>query len=120
MPDTFGFALSVDFLAMIVIGGLGSIGGAALGAIFVSLLPRMLDHYSGSLPLVADTGGGGLQPSQAARMIYGVCVIAVLLYLPGGLAGLGERLKRRRTRPEKPAAAPSGVRRTSTELKETT
>ena len=119
VPNTFGFPLSVDFLAMIVLGGLGSIRGAVLGAIFVSLLPRVLDHYSGSLPLVDDTGGGGLQPSQAARLVYGLCVIAVLLYLPGGLAGVGERFKRRR-RPEQPAAAPKGARRTSTELKETT
>jgi branched-chain amino acid transport system permease protein len=119
VPNTFGFPLSVDFLAMIVLGGLGSIRGAVLGAIFVSLLPRVLDHYSGSLPLVDDTGGGGLQPSQAARLVYGLCVIAVLLYLPGGLAGVGERLKRRR-RPGQPAAAPKGARRTSTELKETT
>ncbi len=119
VPNTFGFPLSVDFLAMIVLGGLGSIRGAALGAIFVSLLPRVLDHYSGSLPLVDDSGGGGLQPSQAARLVYGFFVIAVLLYLPGGLAGVGERLKRRR-RPGQPAAAPTGARRTSTELKETT
>ncbi len=119
VPNTFGFPLSVDFLAMIVLGGLGSIRGAVLGAIFVSLLPRVLDHYSGSLPLVDDSGGGGLQPSQAARLVYGFFVIAVLLYLPGGLAAVGERLKRRR-RPEQPAAAPTGARRTSTELKETT
>ena len=119
VPNTFGFPLSVDFLAMIVLGGLGSIRGAVLGAIFVSLLTRVLDHYSGSLPRVDDTGGGGLQPSQAARLVYGLCVIAVLLYLPGGLAAIGERFKRRR-RPGQPAAAPKGARRTSTELKETT
>jgi branched-chain amino acid transport system permease protein len=105
---------------MIVLGGLGSIRGAALGAIFVALLPRVLDHYSGSLPLVDDTGSsGGLQPSQAARLIHGIFVIAVLLYLPGGLAGLGERIKRRR-RPGRKAAAPESARRSSTELKETT
>ena len=119
VPNTFGFPLSVDFLAMIVLGGLGSIRGAVLGAIFVSLLPRVLDHYSGSLPLVDDSGGGGLQPSQAARLVYGLCVIAVLLYLPGGLAAVGERFKRRR-KPGLQAAAPGGARRTSTELKETT
>ena len=119
VPNTFGFPLSVDFLAMIVLGGLGSIRGAALGAIFVALLPRVLDHYSGSLPLVDDTGStGGLQPSQAARLIYGIAVIAVLLYLPGGLAGLGERIKRRRS-PGRKTAAPESAR-PSTELKETT
>jgi branched-chain amino acid transport system permease protein len=93
VPDTFGFALSVDFLVMIVIGGLGSIPGAALGAIFVSMLPRVLDHYSDSLPLVSEAGSGGLQPSQAARFLYGLAIIAVLLYARGGLASLGRRLR---------------------------
>ncbi len=120
VPNTFGFPLSVDFLAMIVLGGLGSIRGAAFGAIFVSILPRALDHYSGSLPLVSDTGGGGLQPSQAARLVYGAAIIAVLLYLPGGLAGLGQRLRRRKAPGDTPASPPepSGARSSSPELKE--
>src|SRR3954447_17441177 len=52
VPNTFGFALSVTYLVMIVIGGLGSVRGAVLGAIFVSMLPQVLDHFSDSLPLV--------------------------------------------------------------------
>ena len=122
VPNTFGFALSVDFLVMIVLGGLGSIPGAAVGAIFVSALPRILDHYSGSLPLVSDAGAGGLQPSQAARLIYGAAIIAVLLYLPGGLAGIRQRFRRKPAR-EEPAPTPAAARgsavRHSTELKET-
>jgi branched-chain amino acid transport system permease protein len=122
VPNTFGFALSVDFLVMIVLGGLGSIRGAALGAIFVSVLPRALDHYSGSLPLVSDAGGGGLQPSQAARIVYGAAIIAVLLWLPGGLSGIRERLRRRRFPSEpvqQPSAAPTTAGRPSPQLKET-
>src|SRR4051812_44678849 len=122
VPDTFGFTLSVDFLVMIVIGGLGSIPGAAVGAVFVSMMPRVLDHYSGSLPLVSDAGSGGLQPSQAARIIYGAAIIAVLLYLPGGLAGIRNRGRRKPARQD-PAPAPAAARgsavRPSTELKET-
>ena len=53
VPESFGLALSVEFLAMIVIGGLGSIRGAVLGGIFVSMLPKVLDHYSDSLPFLA-------------------------------------------------------------------
>src|SRR3954451_23242808 len=122
VPDTFNFALSVDFLVMIVIGGLGSIWGAAFGALFVSALPRVLDHYSDSLPLVAKAGGGGLQPSQAARLLYGLAIIAVLLYARGGLAALGRRLRPRppapaEPAPEKPAKA-DAQRRPSAELKE--
>ena len=51
VPETFGLDLSVEFLAMIVIGGLGSVRGAVLGGIFVSMLPQVLDHYSGLAPV---------------------------------------------------------------------
>jgi branched-chain amino acid transport system permease protein len=122
VPDTFGFSLSVDFLVMIVIGGLGSIRGAALGAIFVSMMPRVLDHYSDSLPLVAQAGSSGLQPSQAARLLYGLAIIAVLLFARGGLAALGERLRPKPPsspkRAERPATIADAARPPSPELKE--
>jgi branched-chain amino acid transport system permease protein len=92
VPDSFGFLLSIDFLVMIVVGGLGSIGGAVAGALLVTALPQLLDHYSGSLPLVGAPGGSGLQPSDAASFIYGAAVIAVLIFAPGGLSGLGRRI----------------------------
>jgi branched-chain amino acid transport system permease protein len=124
VPNTFGFALSVDFLVMIVLGGLGSIRGAVLGAVFVSMLPNVLDHYSGSLPFVSESGaGGGLEASQAARLIYGVAIIGVLLYAPGGLAALGRRLRRGpadRAKPSpEPSSAPQGARVSTRELEET-
>ena len=112
VPNTFGFALSVDYLVMIVIGGLGSVRGAVLGAIFVSMLPQALDHWSGSLPLLAEPGSGGLQPSQAARLLYGAAIIVVLLWAPGGLASLGRRLRPRRQRAtsvQHPSALPVGA-----------
>src|SRR3954468_18943173 len=88
VPEAFGFLVSIDFLVMIVLGGLGSIGGAVAGGLIVSALPQLLNHYSGSLPLVAEAGGDGLQPSEAARFLYGAAVVAVLIYAPHGLAGL--------------------------------
>jgi branched-chain amino acid transport system permease protein len=96
VPDSFGFLLSIDFLVMIVVGGLGSIGGAVAGALLVSALPQIFDHYSGSLPLLGDPGGGGLQPAEAARFVYGAAVVAVLIFAPDGLSGLGRRLAGRR------------------------
>ena len=125
VPNTFGFALSVSFLVMVVVGGLGSIGGAVLGATFVSILPNVFDHYSGSLPLVGEAGGSGLDPSQAARLLYGLAIVVVLLWLPGGLAGLGGRIRRRPAPPSEappqPAEqpAPTGARVPPPQLKET-
>lgn len=95
VPDYFGILLSLDYLAMIVIGGLGSVGGAVIGAVFVSLLPQLLTRYSDSLPLVSAPGMGGVSPSEAARILYGAAVIGVVLFLPGGLVGLLRSLRLR-------------------------
>ncbi|MGZ4245342.1 MAG: branched-chain amino acid ABC transporter permease [Solirubrobacteraceae bacterium] len=93
VPESFGFLYSIDFLVMIVIGGLGSVGGAVLGAVIVTALPQVLLHYAGSLPLVAAPGSGGLQSGDAARFLYGAAVVAVLIYAPRGLAGLTLRFR---------------------------
>ncbi|WP_084960304.1 branched-chain amino acid ABC transporter permease [Thermoactinospora rubra] len=95
VPDYFGILLSLDYLAMIVIGGLGSVGGAVIGAAFVSLLPQLLTRYSDALPLVAPPGSGGVSPAEAARILYGAAIVAVVLFLPGGLLGLLRSLRQR-------------------------
>jgi branched-chain amino acid transport system permease protein len=88
VPDTFGLLLSIDLLAMIIIGGLGSIAGAVAGAALVTALPLVLGHYSDVLPFLAQPGEAGVGAAEAARLLYGVAVIAVLLFAPGGLAQL--------------------------------
>ncbi|WP_344939033.1 branched-chain amino acid ABC transporter permease [Sphaerisporangium flaviroseum] len=93
VPDYFSVLLSLDYLAMIVIGGLGSIGGAIAGAVFVSVLPQLLTRYSDSLPLIAEPGSGGVSPAEAARILYGAAVVTVVLFLPGGLRELFLRLR---------------------------
>jgi branched-chain amino acid transport system permease protein len=96
-PDLFGLQLSIDFLVMIVLGGLGSIAGAAAGAVFVVTLPLVLTQYSSALPFLATPGSGGLDGATLARLLYGAAIIAVLLFLRGGLAGAASRLRHPRT-----------------------
>ncbi|MFE5797935.1 branched-chain amino acid ABC transporter permease [Streptomyces sp. NPDC056503] len=90
VPDYFGLLLSMDMLAMIVIGGLGSVAGAAAGAVFVSVLPQLLAHYSDALPLVVSAGSGepGIGSADAARFLYGAALVLTLVFAPGGLVGL--------------------------------
>ncbi|MGW6489138.1 branched-chain amino acid ABC transporter permease [Streptomyces sp. NPDC055056] len=102
VPDYFGITLSLEYLAMIVIGGLGSVSGAVVGAVFVSLLPQLLTRYSDALPLVSDPGTGGVAPGEAARYLYGAAVVAVVLFLPGGLVRVAARF---RVRPRPGATA---------------
>ena len=94
VPESFGFLLSVDFLVMVVIGGAGSVGGAAAGAVFVTALPLVLNHYSGSLPLLAEPGSGGVGAAEFSRLLYGAAIVAVLLFARDGLAGLVHRKER--------------------------
>jgi branched-chain amino acid transport system permease protein len=100
VPESFGFLYSIDFLVMIVIGGLGSVGGAVVGAVVVSALPQVLLHYADRLPLVAAPGSDGLQPGDAARFLYGAAVVAVLIFASDGLAGLTRRIGARQLNPK--------------------
>ena len=93
VPESFGFLYSIDFLVMVVLGGLGSVRGAVVGAILVSALPQVLLHYATSLPLVSAPGEDGLQAGDAARFLYGAAVVAVLIFASDGLAGLSRRLR---------------------------
>ncbi|MGW3255590.1 branched-chain amino acid ABC transporter permease [Streptomyces fungicidicus] len=107
VPDYFSLALSVDYLAMIVIGGLGSVAGATAGAVFVTALPLLMTRYADQLPLVTAPGSaeGAVGPTEAARYFYGAAIVLVLLYAPDGLHGLARRVRdrARRRRPRTPA-----------------
>jgi branched-chain amino acid transport system permease protein len=80
---------------MIVLGGLGSVGGAALGALFISAMPLVFQKYADVLPFVGQAGEGGLAAGEAARFLYGFAIILVILFEPAGLAGLAGRFRRR-------------------------
>jgi branched-chain amino acid transport system permease protein len=113
VPETFGVLLAVEFLAMIVIGGVGSPSGTVAGALFVTALPVVLQRYSDVLPFIAESPtAGGITAGVATRYCYGAAIVAVLLVEPGGLAAIGRRLAARLGRrpapaPERTAARPS-------------
>lgn len=92
----FDLVVSMSYLAMVVIGGLGSVGGAVAGATFVTALPLLLNKFSGSLPLLAEPGSNGYTPGVAAQIVYGVIVVAIIIGRPEGVAGLFRGLRLRR------------------------
>lgn len=105
-PESFTLLLSFTLLSAVVVGGLGTVAGAVLGALFVVFVPQ----YAGDVNQ-ALTG-----------VVYGATLIAVVYLLPGGAAGLLRRLRRflvdvvepRATRggdDEVPTSAGSPVRR---------
>src|SRR4051812_13150438 len=74
-PESFGLFVSIQYLAMIVVGGLGSVGGAVLGAAFVTALPLVFQRYAGAIPFVTGVGGSGLNAGEAARYLYGLAIV---------------------------------------------
>jgi branched-chain amino acid transport system permease protein len=94
-PESFGLEVSILYLAMIVLGGLGSVGGAVLGAAFVTALPLIFQRYADVVPLVGGPGESGLAAGEAARYLFGLAIILVILFQPSGLAGLAERFRRK-------------------------
>ncbi|HWH26681.1 MAG TPA: branched-chain amino acid ABC transporter permease [Pseudolysinimonas sp.] len=97
-PDYWGLALSLSYLAMVVIGGMRSVAGAILGALFVMALPAILQRFGGDIPGVGSVGGGGIGPAVVAQIIYGVVVIVVLIFEPQGLVRIIGRLVPKRWR----------------------
>jgi branched-chain amino acid transport system permease protein len=91
-PESFGLEVSILYLAMIVLGGLGSVNGAVLGAVFVSALPLVFQRYADAIPFVGGQGEGGLAAGEAARFLFGAAIVLVILFEPAGLAGIGRRL----------------------------
>ena len=81
---------TIVFLAMIVVGGLGSITGSVLGAIFVGALPLLL----GQLPSPIYAGPLTLQVSTLTTGIYGLLLLLTLILFPAGLASLVEHGRR--------------------------
>jgi branched-chain amino acid transport system permease protein len=85
-PDAFDVLLSVQFITIVFVGGLGSLRGAILGAAFVRLLPQFIAIIRDSLPF----GIGhlpGLEPS-----LFGLVLVLVILFQPGGLNGMWLKL----------------------------
>ena len=86
----YGINASIAFLAMVLIGGLGSIPGAVAGAVVVWGTQQVLTLFAADLGL--GDALSGFSPTVISLYIYGLAVIAVVLFEPGGLAALGRRV----------------------------
>lgn len=69
-PSDFAFLKSVDILSMVVLGGLGSVPGAVLGAVVLGAAPELLRFMA-----------------QYRMLVYGVLLVLLMLFRPNGLLG---------------------------------
>jgi branched-chain amino acid transport system permease protein len=93
-PENWNLLLSIDFLAVILIGGVASISGSIIGAAFVVMLPRIVESFAGVVPLVSGVGQDGLLTVfQLQTMLYGALIVVFLVVEPRGLFGLWLRVR---------------------------
>jgi branched-chain amino acid transport system permease protein len=85
-PEAFGMALSVDYIAMIIVGGLGSLFGSLLGAAFVTLLPELIQRVGEAFNIAELL-------FALREMAFGLLIILFLIFEPRGLSAIVDKLK---------------------------
>jgi branched-chain amino acid transport system permease protein len=102
-PDIFTILLSIQFLLLVIVGGLGSLHGAVFGAIFVALLPPVIAILRDSIPdsmadaasatgiaaigVVGELVGNFLKKPGVEAGIFGLILVLVILLEPLGIYG---------------------------------
>jgi len=108
-PDIFTILLSIQFLLLVIVGGLGSLHGAIFGAVFVALLPPAIAILRDSIPesmneLARNTGlaplgalgtavGEFLKKPGVEAGIFGLILVLVILLEPLGMYGRWLKIK---------------------------
>jgi branched-chain amino acid transport system permease protein len=119
VPEAWDLLLSVQFIAIILIGGAGTTAGVLLGSFFVVLVPRLVESFTGWLADLTDEGGPlsavanfviatgptdfglvgttpigpGLSVFQLNLVLYGALIVLFLIFEPLGLFGLWLRIR---------------------------
>jgi branched-chain amino acid transport system permease protein len=92
-PDQFNLVLSISFIVMVLIGGVGTISGAIAGAFLIALLPWTTDRLAGVLPLVSTRPSDTWNSAVLELVLYGLLIIGFLLFEPRGLVGIWSRIR---------------------------
>jgi branched-chain amino acid transport system permease protein len=90
-PENFPITVAIDYLGMIIIGGLGSILGSILGAIFITLLPELLRlaiaPLAGSFPQLTTLF------ASLKMGVFGLAIVLFLVFEPDGMAARWHTVK---------------------------
>jgi branched-chain amino acid transport system permease protein len=121
IPSRWDLFLSIQFIAIVLIGGAGTVAGVVLGASFVILLPRVVQDATFWMQDVVEAGdsllaslldlvvatnstdfglvntlpgiGPGLSVFQLNQVIYGLLIIGFLIFEPLGLYGIWIKIR---------------------------
>jgi branched-chain amino acid transport system permease protein len=92
-PASFNLLLSVQFIAMVLIGGAGTVSGALMGALFISMLPTLTRQLPNYLPFISSQVTDTPNIFQLQSILYGLLIVGFLLFEPRGLFGIWIRIR---------------------------
>lgn len=92
-PTSFNLLLSVQFIAMVLIGGAGTVSGTIMGALFISLLPTLTRALPGYVPFISTQVTEVPNVFQLEQILYGLLIVGFLLFEPRGLFGIWVRIR---------------------------
>jgi branched-chain amino acid transport system permease protein len=90
-PESFPLLMSIFFLAAIIVGGMGSILGGILGAVFMTLVPEVLKLMVGWLPNASEAM---VMLAPVRTIVFGLLIVGFLVFEPHGLAEIWRRIRR--------------------------
>jgi len=91
-PESFPLMMSIFFLAAVIVGGMGSILGGILGAIFMTMVPEVLKMMVGVLTPFWSDAIAVMSPVRI--IVFGALIIFFLIFEPDGLAEIWRNIRR--------------------------
>jgi branched-chain amino acid transport system permease protein len=91
-PESFPLTLSIQYLAMIIVGGLGTIQGTLYGTVFVTLVPEALRSLTQIAQKLSPEAMSWFHPMK--DILFGAMIVGFLVFEPHGLAEIANRIRR--------------------------
>lgn len=92
-PEPFNMWLSIEFIAMIIIGGLGSVSGAIFGTIFIVSLSEILSVITEFLMNFGPAEGMSITIAPLREFVFGLSIVLFIIFEPKGLAEIWRILR---------------------------
>lgn len=92
-PTQFGLLMSIQFIAMVLIGGVATISGSIMGAMLIAALPRISSELPALFSFISTTPTEHPNIFEIEQVTYGVLIVAFLLFEPRGLFGIWWRAR---------------------------
>lgn len=91
-PDFFHLNVSIEYLAMVIVGGMGTVMGSIFGAIFIVLVPEVLTNILRIIARATENPDVTVLIAPMRLILHGAMIVLFIVIEPGGLAGIWRKV----------------------------